>query len=95
MVRAVALQSSKTALLLRPRFKSCLGHNIIKPFLGDYKKLHFFTIFPVHVWVSSHFYLLDWVLLGEVDCLLLILGACSRGLLFLLLLVALILIIVY
>ena len=36
MVREVALQSSKTAILLGPRFKSCLGHNIIIPFLGDY-----------------------------------------------------------
>ena len=36
MVRAVALQSSKTVILLRPRFESCLGHNIITPFLGDY-----------------------------------------------------------
>ena len=36
MVRAVALQSSKTAILLGPRFKSRLGHNIIIPFLEDY-----------------------------------------------------------
>ena len=36
MVRAVALPSSKTAILLGPRFKSRLGHNIIIPFLGDF-----------------------------------------------------------
>ena len=36
MVRAVALPSSKTAILLGPRFKSRLGHNIIIPFSGDF-----------------------------------------------------------
>ena len=36
MARAIALQSSTTAILLGPRFKSRLGRNIIIPFLGDY-----------------------------------------------------------
>ena len=32
VVRAVALQSFNTAILLEPRFKSRLGHNLIIPF---------------------------------------------------------------
>ena len=36
VVRAVALQYSKTAILLRPRFESRFGHNIIVPFSGDH-----------------------------------------------------------
>ena len=38
-----------------------------------------FTIF-VHMWVSFPFIVLDWILLGESDCLLLFWEACSRGL---------------
>ena len=40
MGRAVALQSSKAAILLGPSFKSCLGNNIIIPFSGDYKAMN-------------------------------------------------------
>ena len=36
VVRAVALQSSNTAILPRPRLRSRLGQNIIVPILGDY-----------------------------------------------------------
>ena len=36
MVRALALQSTKTAVLLGPRFKSGVEPNIIIPFLGNY-----------------------------------------------------------